>query len=122
MDARNPQLPTDPSGRIYRAGVGKRGTVVLAGGLIPAGRQLLPDYGRVPREQSPMSPGGALLRLSDFHDRSLSRGQKLSWRASEERGCKFFSGSSPRVLASQPWFLFQIEPDFHLLPQTSEWS
>src|SRR2546422_5627150 len=43
--------------------------------------------------------------VSDYHDRSLSRGQKLSGRASEEHGCKFFSGSSPRVLASQPWFL-----------------
>src|SRR6266852_842502 len=49
----------------------------------------------------------------DFHDRSLSRGQKLSRRASEERVYKFFSDSSPRVLASQPWFLFPIEPDFH---------
>src|SRR6266481_5628044 len=29
-------------------------------------------------------------RLSDFHDRSLSRGQKLSRRATEERGCKSF--------------------------------
>jgi len=41
----------------------------------------------------------------DFHDRSLSRGQKLSRRASEERGCEFFLISSPRVLASRPWFL-----------------
>jgi hypothetical protein len=32
----------------------------------------------------------ALVRLRDFHDRSLSRGQKLSRRATEERGCKFF--------------------------------
>src|SRR5713226_9200572 len=61
-------------------------------------------------------------RLGDFHDRSLSRGQKLSRRASEERGYKTLSDSSPRVLASQPWFLFQIEPDFHLLSQTHEWS
>ena len=30
------------------------------------------------------------VRLCDFHDRSLSRGQKLSRRASEERGCKSF--------------------------------
>ncbi len=30
------------------------------------------------------------VRIRDFHDRSLSRGQKLSRRASEERGCKFF--------------------------------
>src|ERR1700722_1298480 len=54
-------------------------------------------------------------RLPDLHDRSLSRGQKLSRRASEERGCKFFLISSPRVLASRPgsW----IEPDFHLLAQ-----
>jgi len=59
---------------------------------------------------------------ADFHDRSLSRGQKLSRRASEERVYKTLSDSSPRVLASQPWFLFQIEPDFHLLSQTSEWS
>jgi len=29
-------------------GVWKRVTVVLAGGLIPAGRQLLPDYERLP--------------------------------------------------------------------------
>jgi hypothetical protein len=34
------------------AGVWKRVTVVLAGGLIPAGRQLLPDYGRVARDTS----------------------------------------------------------------------
>jgi hypothetical protein len=63
-----------------------------------------------------------LVRLPDFHDRSLSRGQKLSRRATEERGCNFFSVSSPRVLASRPWFLFEIEPDFHLLSRTSEWS
>jgi hypothetical protein len=43
--------------------------------------------------------------LPDFHDRSLSRGQRLSRRASEERGCKFSLISSPRVLASRPWFL-----------------
>jgi hypothetical protein len=43
---------------------------------------------------------------SDFHDRSLSRGQKLSRRASEERVYKTLSDFSPRVLASQPWFLF----------------
>jgi hypothetical protein len=30
-------------------------------------------------------------RLPDFHDRSLSRGQKLSRRAAEERGYNFFS-------------------------------
>ena len=35
---------------------------------------------------------------------------------------KTLSDSSPRVLASQPWFLFQMEPDFHLLSLTSEWS
>src|SRR5580692_9007999 len=57
-------------------------------------------------------------RLRDYHHRSLSRGQKLSRRATEERGCKILSDSSPRVLASQPWFLFRIEPDFHLLSQT----
>src|SRR6266478_9060281 len=45
-------------------------------------------------------------RHADFHDRSLSRGQKLSRRASEERGYKTLSDFSPRVLASQPWFLF----------------
>src|SRR5882724_2794240 len=56
---------------------------------------------------------------ADFHDRSLSRGQKLSRRATEERGCKFFLDFSPRVLASQPWFLFQIEPDFHWLSPRS---
>jgi hypothetical protein len=32
------------------------------------------------------------------------------------------SDSSPRVLASQPWFLFRIEPDFHLLSQTGEFE
>ena len=32
--------------------------------------------------------------LYDFHDRSLSRVKKLSRRASEERGCNFFSDSS----------------------------
>src|SRR6266567_6376285 len=53
----------------------------------------------------------------DFHDRSLSRGQKLSRRASEERGCKFFL-----VLRRVCWplsrgsFLIE-EPDFHLLAQ-----
>src|SRR5882724_9959657 len=30
------------------------------------------------------------VRLCDFHDKSLSRGQELSRRASEERGYKFF--------------------------------
>jgi hypothetical protein len=55
--------------------------------------------------------------LSDFHDRSLSRGQKLSRRASEERGCKFFL-----ILRRVCWPLgrgsyIQIEPDFHLLVQ-----
>jgi len=65
---------------------------------------------------------GNYVPQADFHDRSLSRGQKLSRRASEERGYKTLSDFSPRVLASQPWFLFQIEPDFHLLSQTSEWS
>jgi len=29
------------------------------------------------------------------------------------------SDSSPRVLRSQPWFLSKLEPDFHLLSQTS---
>jgi len=47
------------------------------------------------------------VKQADFHDRSLSRGQKLSRRATEERGCKFLLDFSPRVLASQPWFLFQ---------------
>src|SRR5258708_11150569 len=32
----------------------------------------------------------ALARQPGFHDRSLSRGQKLSRRATEERGCKSF--------------------------------
>src|SRR6266436_5997002 len=61
-------------------------------------------------------------RLSDFHDRSLSRGQRLSRRASEERGCKFFLVLR-RVcgLLSRGSFLIE-EPDFHLLSQTSEWS
>ena len=65
---------------------------------------------------------GVYFLQADFHDRSLSRGQKLSRRASEERGYKTLSDFSPRVLASQAWFLFQIEQDFHLLSQTSEWS
>src|SRR5690349_19932800 len=56
-------------------------------------------------------------RLGDFHDRSLSRGQKLSRRASEERGCKTCLILRRVFLASQPRFLFQIEPDFHLLTQ-----
>jgi hypothetical protein len=43
-------ITVKPSGRIYLAGVWKRVTVVLAGGLIPAGRQVLPDYGRVARD------------------------------------------------------------------------
>jgi len=34
--------------------------------------------------------GTADVRLADFHDKSLSRGQKLSRRASEERGYKSF--------------------------------
>ena len=55
-------------------------------------------------------------RVRDFHDRSLSRGQKLSRRATEERGVILLI--LRRVfLASQPWFLFEIEPDFHLLTQ-----
>jgi len=57
------------------------------------------------------------VRLRDFHDRSLSRGQKLSQRATEERGCKSFSILRRMFLASQPRFLFEIEPDFHLLTQ-----
>ena len=30
--------------------------------------------------------------------------------------------SSARPVASRQWFLFVLEPDFHLLSQTSEWS
>src|SRR5689334_16520889 len=60
-------------------------------------------------------------RFRDFHDRSLSRGQKLSRRAREERVCKFLL-----VLRRVCWLLSrgssQGEPDFHLLFQTSEWS
>jgi hypothetical protein len=37
------------------------------------------------------------VRLPDFHDRSLSRGKKPSWRAREERGCKIFGFVSARV-------------------------
>jgi hypothetical protein len=61
------------------------------------------------------NPSKPHVRLHDFHDRSLSRGQKLSRRAAEERGCNSF-GFFAAVLASQ-WFLFEIEPDFHLLTQ-----
>jgi hypothetical protein len=43
-------------------GVGKRVTAVLAGGLIPAGRQLLPEYGRVPRDSLKIS--GSALELA----------------------------------------------------------
>src|SRR5258707_8993877 len=52
-----------------------------------------------------LNRGSFLIEEPDFHDRSLSRGQKLSRRASEERGCKFFLIPSSRVWASQPWFL-----------------
>jgi hypothetical protein len=38
----------------------------------------------------PLSRGSFLIEESDFHDRSSSRGQKLSRRASEERGYKSF--------------------------------
>src|SRR5689334_2827669 len=65
--------------------------------------------------------GGNTYRFRDFHDRSLSRGQKLSRRAREERVCKFLL-----VLRRVCWLLSrgssQGEPDFHLLFQTSEWS
>src|SRR5712692_1210718 len=54
---------------------------------------------------------------ADFHDRSLSRGQKLSRRASEERGYKTLSDSSPRELASQPWFLYRTRLPFAVSDQ-----
>ena len=54
---------------------------------------------------------------SHFHDRSVSRGQKLSRRAAEERGCKILSRCSTRVLASRPRVPIFREPDFHLLSQ-----
>ena len=36
--------------------------------------------------------------LADFHDKSLSRGQKLSWRATEERVVQTLSGPSARFV------------------------
>src|SRR5579872_2556126 len=69
------------------------------------------------RFQIPINAVTVHVRSRDFHDRSLSRGQKLSRRASEERGCKTCLILRRVFLASQPRFLFQIEPDFHLLTQ-----
>src|SRR5260370_12626223 len=40
---------------------------------------------------------------ADFHDRSLSRGQKLSRRASDARRSKTLSYSSSPLLPSPPW-------------------
>jgi hypothetical protein len=59
---------------------------------------------------------------TDLHDKSLSRGQKLSRRATEERVGQTLSGSSARLRASRRWFLLGVEPDIHLLSQASEWS
>src|SRR6267143_3703198 len=88
----------------------------------------LPLHESDPRNQpkmtefwTPVGRWGDHFLQADFHDRSLSRGQKLSRRASEERGCEKFLWILRRVWASRPWFLFHIEPDFHLLSQTSEW-
>jgi hypothetical protein len=49
------------------------------------------------------------------NDRSLSRGQELSWRAWEERGCRVFVILRRVFWPLGPRFLFDIEPDFHLL-------
>jgi hypothetical protein len=43
--------------------------------------------------------------LTDIHDKSVSRGQKLSRRASEKRVHKILRASA-RVRASRRWFLF----------------
>src|ERR1700722_6835436 len=61
-------------------------------------------------------------RLRDFHDRSLSRGQSSPDALGRSAGVIPFRFFAACMLASRPWFLFQIEPDFHLLSQTSEWS
>ncbi len=62
------------------------------------------------------------VRLRDFHDRSLSRGQSSPDALGRRAGVIPFRFFAACMLASRPWFLFQIEPDFHLLSQTSEWS
>src|SRR5713226_9600080 len=54
---------------------------------------------------------------SGIHDKSLSRGQKLSSRAQEERVKKFFAIFSFAVVASRQLFLQYAEPDIHLLSQ-----
>jgi hypothetical protein len=48
-------------------------------------------------------------------NQSLSRGQKLSWRAQEERVKKFFKVLQFAVVASRRRFLQYAEPDIHLL-------
>jgi hypothetical protein len=57
------------------------------------------------------------VRLPDFHDMSLSRGQKLSCRAQEERVKKFFKVFSSPLCASRQLLLQYAEPDIHLLSQ-----
>jgi hypothetical protein len=56
-------------------------------------------------------------RIADLHDKSLSRGQKLSWRAQEERVKKFFKILQLAIVASRQLFLLSAEPDIHLLSQ-----
>jgi len=62
---------------------------------------------------------GRTCRLGDFHDRSLSRGQKLSRRATEDAGVNPFL-IPRRVCCLSAVVPILDEPDFHLLSQTSE--
>jgi uncharacterized protein YecE (DUF72 family) len=62
-----------------------------------------------------------LKRFADFHDKSVSRGQNSPEALRRSAGTNS-SSSSARVRASRRWFLFDPEPDIHLLSQTSEWS
>src|SRR6267154_1248475 len=50
-------------------------------------------------------PSRDYFRIADIHDKSVSRGQKLSRRASEKRVHKI-PRASARVRASRRWFLF----------------
>src|SRR5713226_10116732 len=59
------------------------------------------------------SPFPDCIRVADLHDKSLSRGQKLSGRAQEERVKKFFAIFSFAVVASRQLFLQYAEPDIH---------
>ena len=88
------------------------------------------------REKGPIYENEEWRHYSGQHGRLSRKGVKVLIEAANGkvkfglplppryRGARVYilSDSSPRVLASQPWFLFRIEPDFHLLSQASEWS